>query len=302
MNKNLKQRMMNNLSDLKNEKIELFLTAFMYELEENLNKNLKFFDGLVLHMDEANTDQILKEKIRDFILKYKTKVKNIKEVIVGSQVYPLSYNCKICNVKISSEMDDKEKEYIRNQRNGVYTNPDLLLFVTVGSKTELIPIEVKSTLNDKIPGSSIQQIEPEDWVIFCKHNKSSITEFATGKYISSINGTMQFPDRSPRPQVEFSLLKSWNSHYRFANEDRLDIGIDDSKNDKVQLLNDWQEVLSLRWLEVLKNGETLKKEPWFNNNIRKFAIKLIDYYENLDISEKQNFKKVIEENIKDIDK
>lgn len=38
-------------------KLELFMTAYMCELEEKLNNNLKYFDDVVFHLDEANSDR-----------------------------------------------------------------------------------------------------------------------------------------------------------------------------------------------------------------------------------------------------
>ena len=171
-----------------------------------------------------------------------------------------------------------------------------MFFVSDGDKEYRISVEVKSTKNDKIPGSSIQQIDVNDWVIFLKHNDKHIIEFVTGKYIDSISGTMQFPDRSPRPQVSYNILKKWNKENRSFENGILSFADDEDKNDKLQLIDDWQMLLSKRWLEVLKRKKKFFNEPWFNNNIRKFSVLLLEYYETLDNEEKKNFINFIKEN------
>ena len=51
----------------------------------------------------------------------------------------------------------------------------------------------------------MQQINPYEWVIFIKQGKP--IEITTGFYLNSITEKVQFPDRSPRPQVSFNTLK-----------------------------------------------------------------------------------------------
>lgn len=298
MKNNTSEAISQNFSLDRNKNMELFMTAFLFELEIKMNDNLSFFDGLVLQMDEANTDQLLKEKIRDFVNRFSNKVTQINEISIGNEVVSIETAYIIENVKTASEIDETERAIIKNKGKAVFTNPDLVFFVGYNNYKELISIEVKSTKNDNIPGSSIQQIRPNDWVIFCKHKDGNITEFSTGKYINSINGTMQFPDRSPRPQVSYNTLKKWNSNYRNVSESRLEIIIDEKMRDKLRLLDDWQQVLSLRWLDVLKTNKK-NTEPWFNNNLRKFAVMFLDYYEDLNEIEKENFKRQIAENIED---
>lgn len=275
-----------------------YMNAFMYELEILLNKNLEYFDDVRFQFDEANTDQHIKIKIKEFILNnFKTinTVTEIKSAI--SDVFISKEDYKITNIKVPVELTDEDKNYIKETRNAVYTNPDLLFFITDGSIEYRIPIEVKSTKTDKIPGSSIQQIDINDWVIFLKHDDKHILEFVTGKYIDSISGTMQFPDRSPRPQVSYNILKNWNNEYRHYENGILSFKTDESKNDKIQLIDDWQLLLSKRWIDVLKQNKKIYGEPWFNNNIRKFSILLLDYYNSLSDIEKKRFYDLINNNI-----
>lgn len=281
-----------------NEKLLFFLNSFMFELESKLNNNLDYFDEVQFQFDEANTDQQIKIKIKQFILQYFNKIETVTEIRdEDGRCFSSNDEFIIKYVKVPSELTDDDKNFIKNSRQAVYTNPDLLLIISNGSEEYKVAVEVKSTKTDKIPGSSIQQIDINDWVIFLKHNDTKIIEFVTGKYLNSISGTMQFPDRSPRPQVSYKILKDWNKDHRKYNDGVLMYDFDSSYDDKVQLLNDWQMLLANRWIDVLKTERKSNSEPWFNNNIRKFSMLLLSYYDKLSIEEKEEFKNIIMNNI-----
>ena len=112
---------------------------------------------------------------------------------------------QVNRVLLPEDISDELKEIIKASKSSVYTNPDLYLELKLGDEISYESIELKSTKNDSIPGSSIQQIVPEEWVIFIKHSGKSIS-ISTGQYIHAINSKMQFPDRSPRPQVSFKAM------------------------------------------------------------------------------------------------
>ena len=132
--------------------LTLFMSAFMYELEKKLNENLNFFDDVKFQFDEANTDQQIKIRLKNFILKNFTKVENVTEIVEnGKSTKVITTSFRIVNIKTPSELDEDDKRFIKNTRNSVYTNPDLLFFVDTGETIIRIPIEVKSTKNDKIP-------------------------------------------------------------------------------------------------------------------------------------------------------
>ncbi len=281
-----------------NDNLIFFMNAFMFELEELLNKNLGYFDDVRFQFDEANTDQQIKIKIKEFILNNFQKINSVTEIKENGKDALISRDdFKISNVKVPSELTEDDKLFVRSSRTAVYTNPDLLLFISTGNTEYRVSVEVKSTKNDKIPGSSIQQIDINDWVIFLKHDDKHIIEFVTGKYIDSISGTMQFPDRSPRPQVSYNILKEWNKDYRSFNDGILTFKEDKNQKDKLQLIEDWQLLLSNRWMNTLKSKRKNTNEPWFNNNIRKFAVLLLEYYESLTQEEKEEYINYIKSNI-----
>lgn len=106
---------------------------------------------------------------------------------------------------------------------------------------------------------------------------------------------MQFPDRSPRPQVSFKAMSTWNKNNRSVNSNELCYEKDDDDNNKRALISDWQDVLSQRWIDVLFNATSTKvNEPWFNNNMRKFILSFLEKYEILTDAEKKAFKEKVQ--------
>lgn len=201
---------------------------------------------------------------------------------------------RVNRVLLPEDISDELKETIKASKSSVYTNPDLYLELKLDNELSYESIELKSTKNDSIPGSSIQQIVPEEWVIFIKHTGKNIS-ITTGQYIHAINSKMQFPDRSPRPQVSFKAMSGWNKDNRIVKSNALCYEKDDDDNNKRALISDWQDVLSKRWIDVLFNATSTKaNEPWFNNNMRKFILSFLAKYENLTDAEKKEFKERVE--------
>jgi hypothetical protein len=111
---------------------------------------------------------------------------------------------------------------------------------------------------------------------------------------------MQFPDRSPRPQVSFKELVEWNRINRLLSYTSLIYNKSEDEQVKYDLIDDWQGVLSNRWIDMLFNSTSVRNnEPWFNNNMRKFIISFLEKYESLNDSEKENLKNRIKSLIKD---
>jgi len=63
-------------------------------------------------------------------------------------------------------------------------------------------------------------------------------------------------------------------------------------------LNDWQNYLAEEWLDIIKSQDAKKNEKWFNNAIRKFAVKFLDYSEKLTEQERKKLKKRLKSLIK----
>ena len=290
-----------------NDKVNRFMFAYMYELEIALRTQKDNLATVSFQSDEANTDRPLKLFLKDFIEKkfnslpsYKTDFKF--NITINDTIESFSYrdfnNIKIKKALSPEEISSELKSKIAENKSSVYTNPDLLLEISDGSNSTHCSIELKSTKNNSIPGSSIQQINPTEWVIFIKHTSKDI-DITTGQYIHSINSKLQFPDRSPRPQVAFNELTSWNASNRSLDNTTLNYTINSNDEKlKYDLISDWQYYLADRWIEVLFSSSIKNNEPWYNNNLRKFIVKFLEKYDNLTPDEKEDFKTKVKSLIK----
>lgn len=285
--------------------IELFLTVYMLELEKHLNAHKDELINISFQSDEANTDRPLKEYLKETIQKCNKISSNVEEVFFNYDLGKQSThfivaddikNIFIEKVLLPDELSSIEKQELSKRKNAVYTNPDICLKIIDNDKTYYETIELKSTKKDNIPGSSIQQISPDEWVIFIKHSKNTISVI-TGKYIHSINSKMQFPDRSPRPQVSFRELEKWNHSHRKQIKDIIYYCSDSEEKAKYELLSDWQAILAKRWKETLFSPRKKKNEPWFNNNLRKFILDFLAEYDKLSEAEKDDFKSMVKSQI-----
>lgn len=279
---------------------------YMLELEVFLNSQKKNLLTISFQSDEANTDRPLKEYLKSAIENELNMLPSnpiVSKLFIDDQTHLIEEyrDYKISRVILPDEIDELLKQKIKGSKSASYTNPDICLEIKGNSSTFYQTVELKSTKNDSITGSSIQQIIPDEWVIFVRHTLKDI-EVVTGQYINSINSKMQFPDRSPRPQVSFKELLSWNSLHRTIENSKLIYTLDDSLTNKLALLDDWQGVLSKRWIDILLNSEKVKQsEPWFNNNIRKFILDFLEIYDAYSEEEKALIKSKIQSMIKKTD-
>lgn len=276
------------------------MCIYMYKLEEDLTNHKDDLIEVSFQSDEANTDRPLKEYLKKHI------EESLSSIPEDTDITSLCFEgatftdmlaikqIRVNRVLLPEDISDELKEAIKVSKSSVYTNPDLYLELKLGNELSYESIELKSTKNDSIPGSSIQQIVPEEWVIFIKHTGKNIS-ISTGQYIHAINSKMQFPDRSPRPQVSFKAMFTWNKDNRIVKSNTLCYEKDDDDNNKRALISDWQDVLSQRWIDILFNATSTKaNEPWFNNNMRKFILSFLTKYENLTDAEKKEFKERVE--------
>lgn len=280
--------------------IQYFMCIYMYELEEDLIKHKSDLIEVSFQSDEANTDRPLKEYLKKYIEESFPSIPEntgITSLCFEGTTYTNIQSIKqikVNRVLLPEDIPDELKETIKASKSSVYTNPDLYLELILNNKLYYESIELKSTKKDAIPGSSIQQLVPEEWVIFIKHSGKNIS-ISTGQYIHAINSKMQFPDRSPRPQVSFNAMSDWNKDNRNLNANELCYEKDNDDNTKRALISDWQDVLSQKWIDVLFNATSTKaNEPWFNNNMRKFILSFLSKYETLTDAEKEEFKKRVE--------
>lgn len=280
--------------------IQIFMCIYMYGLEKSLMKHKDELMAVSFQSDEANTDRPLKEYLKRHIEESFPAIPEELDItslcFEGATVTDLlaAKQIRVRRVLLREDISDELKETIKAAKASVYTNPDPYLELESENEIFYESIELKSTKTDSIPGSSIQQVVPEEWVIFIRHTGHDIC-ISTGQYIHTINSKMQFPDRSPRPQVSFQAIAQWNTEHRISAAHSLCYKKDDDDSNKRALIADWQNVLAQRWIDMLFHAtSTRTNEPWFNNNMRKFILSFLEKYEGLSDTEKEAFKRRVE--------
>ena len=274
-----------------------FLIVYFYKIENELNTTKNGLETIKFQSEEANTDEHLKKYFQEFLLIH-NDLSNVKLKTLAVKVDTDEHiidieklqSYKITNVLLPEQLSVEQKKSITESKKSVYTSPDLYLEITDGTTVYFESVELKSTKDNNIPGSSVQQVSPFEWVIFVKRDNEKVL-VTTGFYINSITEKLPFPDRSPRPQIGFKTLLEWNKKYRKVENEVLTIeNITEINNDKIKLLTDWQDFLASEWLEIIQSEESRNSEKWFNNAIRKFALKFLDYTDTLTESDKLKLK------------
>lgn len=273
--------------------LNAFLLIYFLELETFVNSNTDELKEIKFQSEEANTDEFIKKHFKNLILS-RTDISNtaIRKVTISSSTEQHEIEVKnllkfrITAVYIPEELSAEQKSNIAKSKKSIYTNPDLLLKIEDGENVHFESLELKSTKNNNIPGSSVQQVSPLEWVIFVKRGEKKI-EVSTGHYINSITEKLPFPDRSPRPQVGFNTLLEWNEKNRVLQDGILTI-IDNPEItlQKIKLLQDWQNFLATEWLTIIKSEDVKNNEKWFNNTLRLFAIKFLEYTNDLSVDDR----------------
>ena len=277
--------------------LEPFMHIYMCELEMYLKSHRDELLEISFQSDEANTDRPLKEYLKKTIeqncnhIEALSAVKKVSFTSCWYEINDTIRNICIQQVLLPDELTDDIKAILKSRKKGVFTNPDLCLVLNIDGDIVYETVELKSTKLDAIPGSSVQQVSPYEWVIFIQHKTQNV-DIATGRYMNAVNTRMQFPDRSPRPQVSFSELKKWNLKNRIIETNDICINSSDNK-DKQRLLEDWQGVLAERWINIVFSSKKTKTEPWFNNNLRKFVLKFLDIYDELPHFKKEEYKELL---------
>ena len=280
--------------------LQLFMYLYMYELELWLNAHSEEVLDISFQSDEANTDRPLKEYLKNIIEKKCNciiRLQNINYIEIcdhekQSHTYSLDHkvmSAKVEHVYLQEEISPELKLLLKKRKNSIFTKPDLCLRINIDGKIEYETLELKSTKTNAIPGSSIQQVSPDEWVVFVKHGKKE-AEITTGQYLHTIDSKMQFPDRSPRPQVSFSELQDWNNLYRKNNDTSIIYNSADDESFKYKLLTDWQGVLSKRWTKIVLDNKPKKRQPWFNNNLRKFILEFLSHYDEMSPDTQKKYK------------
>lgn len=277
-------------------KLDIFLHLYLFQIEDMLNTTITELKDVVFHSEEANTDEHLKIFIKKFLLKhnhiekdycFNVEIKKDNAIFAADRTELV--NIIIADVLLPNELTEENKIEVRKQKTSIYTNPDLYVKIDTGDTFKFISIELKSTKIDKIPGSSIQQKSPYEWVIFVQH-KNNIRKVVTGMYINSITERLPFPDRSPRPEVGFKTLGEWNKKYRTVRKETLVFDYPSTTLKKELVLTNWHDALVKEWMSTIKSTKVKTNEKWFNHTIRLFSLDLITYYETLNEEDRRSLR------------
>ncbi len=275
-------------------KLDYFLQVYFYEIEQALNNHKEELSKVKFQSEESNTDEYIKRFMKQFILEHSTIEKSaLESILIKNAQQEISVKLadfnefKITQVFLPEELSIKQRKEISKNKKSVYTNPDLLLQIEGYDQLYNESLELKSTNNNKIPGASVQQVLPLEWVVFIRRTKDKVS-VTTGQYINSITNKLPFPDRSPRPQIAFKTLKQWNKENRILVNKQMQLNVDSALVEtKLNLLKDWQDFLADEWLTIIQQKKKGRTEKWFNNALRKFAVKLLNYSTTLNEKERK---------------
>jgi len=290
---------------MKSNLLNAFLIVYFYLIENQLNESPNGLANVKYQSEEANTDEFQKKFFQEYLVIHNNiRETNLETLSIGidgtEQKIEIEelFSFDIINVLLPEQLSLEQKKSIAELKKSVYTNPDLYLEISDGVNIYFESVELKSTKDNNIPGSSVQQVSPYEWVIFVKRDEGKVL-VTTGYYINSITEKLPFPDRSPRPQVGFKTLLEWNKKFRTEASNILSVeNSSEVTKDKIKLLEDWQDFLATEWLEIIIAEKIKNNEKWFNNSIRKFALKFLDYTESLDIIEREKLKAKLNELVK----
>lgn len=237
-------------------------------IKKSLINNIEAFKEVKLTEDELNIDKYLKKLIQ----------KTIKKDLSVINLSLKQYNIEIKKILTKSQYFNS---IVKNKKNISKYCDLVLIYVQNGIKKEY-ELEIKKTNKNKIPGSSIQQISPEKTVIFFKYFKDTV-EIEIGYYFQLVEDHIPFPDRSPRPLISFNALKESNQ--------KLDNGLittDELIESSQSIFEDnWIDNMSSSWIDNFKNR--IKKNSWFHIAMKKFTLKMLNYYNTLNEKEKEEY-------------
>ncbi len=231
----------------------------IFELRRVLKSNIDDFKNIKTQEDEMNIDTHLKSRTRKII---KENISGINEKLPASiQIINIQNNQSYFNLK-------------KNKESNVSKLADLVLILSINNNEEHHEIELKKTNNNVIPGSSINQINPYKTLVFFQFKKE--VEVEVGYYAQSVSGTIRFPDRMPRPEVSFNILKDNNKNNQLASV---------IENNKDIFENPVEVFLPERWIDEVINN--VKKNNWFSKAIRYFSYQLLKKYDTMSQEEKE---------------
>lgn len=128
--------------------------------------------------------------------------------------------CACC--KVAWEQIQKEQPLYENTTLDLST-PDINLVFNHDGKDIHGKIELKSGLSEKIPGSTIRNLDINQATIFClRPQESGEYKFRYGQYYSGMEKTPHdlFQDRTPRPLINFDNLSDPGTPIEYVNKEK----------------------------------------------------------------------------------
>ena len=249
----------------------------------------KYMLGLVEYLKENHSEEI-------YALQYSSQEQNLdgplketlKGIILGEyRSYPnASYH--IQNVYIKDDLDSNKalkevvKEAIHNRTNANtgnrFVNPDLTLEIVSNDDGTVYydTIELKSTCDDTIKGSSLTQVYPDEWTIFIYHTKDGKDgDMACGRYRDAvIDIQINFAIRTV---VSFKELKTnmYNQHTKLSDEE------------SEELIAAWYTKSSLK---TFNNLTADKGIGLYGRTNRELILAVLDMYCEMSDEEKIQFR------------
>lgn len=240
-----------------------------------LKSNLDSFLNIKTKEDELNIDTHLKNKVVQIISKNINIINNSDS------------NIKLIKLETNTHYFNR-----KNINESISKYADLVITYSIDNTVFIDEIELKKTQSNKIPGSSIKQIQPFKSVIFFKLSKNNI-DVESGYYCQVVSGTIRFPDRLPRPEVSFSNIKQSNKELENIDNITEDVF---SINTEI-FTNDIDTILSNKWFDNMFNGFNQKEKTnnWHKEALKKFLFKTITKYKTMTKEEQDDFLNYLKE-------
>jgi len=245
-------------------------------LTESLNEIKKEIDyeKISQYLISVNTEIMLKiAAVTSKILNEKqTELQTIKWKD-GESNTDSEFSQLACSCAESAWLKIKSLYPLLNDVEMIAIIPDINCHFFINEKSIALPknkIELKSSKNQTMPGSTINKLDINMPLIYCHRPKKSTEKYNIryGQYYNSINDSDidLFQDRTPRPQISFGKLLLYNdeSEIKYSIKEKDDWIVHYGKCAINRLKRDdigysWQDTLTKSILfEALKDVQSLE--------------------------------------------
>lgn len=254
-------------------KYEPTLISLLMTIEDELNKDVNQVKSIEYQKDEANTDHEIKRFMAE-------KINQINEFVYTEITYNNQcFDINPCDVK--AYIGSEYPKQISKTNAKRHVTPDIVIEIN----DHVFTVEIKtSKTGGDIPGSSVQQSDPDEWSIFVNRKTGKVT---CSKYAIAFSGKIPFPDRSPRPIVSCLSVEDWSRTH--VIKDKLHgvamINDLDIVNNRRTMVNDWKEELISNWFDMM----SVPSRGWFPNVLKRFVVYLLESEKNQDPAKRSTY-------------